>query len=118
MQKRSPIGVFILSLITAGIYHIVWLCKTTTELRNLGYDVPTRWMLIIPFANIYWLWCYSKAVEEATGGQNTQLVYFIVQMLLGAIGQAIIQNDFNRVPDRLISFDGNDDIKITVERVG
>ncbi len=56
MQQRSPFLVFLLSLITFGIYGIVWYVKTKNEMNARGAQIPTAWLLIIPIVNIYWLW--------------------------------------------------------------
>lgn len=52
MEKRSPIGVFVLSLVTLGIYGIYWLVKTKGELNQRGASIPTAWLIIVPFVNI------------------------------------------------------------------
>lgn len=52
MEKRSPIGVFVLSLVTLGIYSIYWLVKTKGELNQRGASIPTAWLIIVPFVNI------------------------------------------------------------------
>lgn len=95
MNQRSPIAVFFLSLITFGIYAIVWSVKTKNEMNNLGSKIPTAWLLIVPFVNIWWMWKYSEGVEEVTKGNMTAVISFVLLFLLGIIGMAIIQNEFN-----------------------
>ncbi|MDE3059103.1 MAG: DUF4234 domain-containing protein, partial [Bacteroidota bacterium] len=56
MKKRKPIAVFFLPFITLGIYSIVWYVSTKTEMKQRGADIPTAWLLIIPIADLYWLW--------------------------------------------------------------
>jgi hypothetical protein len=114
MKYRNPIAVFFLSIFTFGIYPVVWCFKTRRELYNSGYDIPTAWLLFIPFVNLYWLWRYAEAVEEATDGANTKIVYFILMLpFIQAVGHAIIQHEFNRAPQLPPG-----DITITVERIG
>lgn len=50
MKKRSPVGVFILSLITLGIYDLYWLVVTKKELNAKTHTkTPTIWLLFAPF---------------------------------------------------------------------
>jgi drug/metabolite transporter (DMT)-like permease len=37
-KRRNPWGVFGLSLITIGVYYVVWWYKINNELRNYGID--------------------------------------------------------------------------------
>jgi len=97
MTKRSPVAVFFLSLITFGIYVIVWRVKTKGEMNRLGCNIPTAWLMIVPFANIWWLWQYAGGVEKVTKNGMSQVVAFILLFLLSAIGDAIIQDSFNKV---------------------
>jgi hypothetical protein len=95
MKQRSPIAVFFLTLITFGIYGLVWQVKTKNEMNALGADIPTAWLLIIPFVNYYWLWKYSQGVEKVTNGKLSGVLAFVLLFLVGVIGMAIIQNEFN-----------------------
>lgn len=97
MKNRSPVAVFFLSIITFGIYSIVWQVKTKNELNKLGASIPTAWLLIIPFVNIYWLWKYSEGVEKATNGTMSGVLAFVLLFLLGVIGMAILQNEYNKL---------------------
>lgn len=111
MKQRSPIAVFFLSLITVGIYAIVWEVKTKNEMNKLGAEIPTAWLLIIPFANIYWTWKYSEGVEKVTQGKISGILAFILLFLLGIIGMAIIQDTFNKVaPADAMSGQGTDSV--------
>ena len=97
MTKRGPVAVFFLSIFTFGIYIIVWRVKTKGEMNRLGSNIPTAWLLIIPFVNIWWLWEYAGGVERVTGKAMSQVVAFILLLLLSAIGDAVIQDAFNKV---------------------
>jgi hypothetical protein len=97
MQNRSPIGVIVLTLVTCGIYGIVWLVKTKGELVARGADIPTSWLLIVPLVNLWWMWKYSQGVEKVTNGQMNTVLTFILIVLLGFIGYGIIQDSFNKV---------------------
>jgi membrane associated rhomboid family serine protease len=53
--------------------------------------------MIIPFVNIWWLWKYAAGVELVTKEKISQPVSFLLLFLLSAIGDAIIQDYFNKV---------------------
>jgi hypothetical protein len=53
--------------------------------------------LIIPFANLYWLWVYGTGVALVTHGAFSALGSFLLKIFLGPIGYAILQNEFNKV---------------------
>jgi len=96
MQNRSPIAVFLLSMVTGGIYSWYWLVRTKTEMNNLGEKIPTAWIWLIPFVGtIWWLWKYSEGVEHVTQNKISGVLAFVLLFCLATIGQAIIQNYFN-----------------------
>jgi len=99
MNKRSPIAVFFLPLITFGIYGLVWYVKTKGEMNTKGAGIPTAWLLIIPIANIFWMWKWAQGVGKVTNNSMSGPVAFLLILFLGVIGMAIIQSKFNEVAD-------------------
>jgi hypothetical protein len=99
MTKRSVLTVLILTIITFGIYALVWFVKTKREMVQAGADIPTSWLIIFPFINIYWIWKWSGGVDHVTKGKSSQAVSFILIFVLGIIGMAIIQSTFNGLPE-------------------
>lgn len=99
MNKRSVAAVIILTIVTFGIYSLVWFVKTKNEMVRHGADIPTAWLIIVPIANIYWQWKWSGGVEHVTRGKTSQAIAFIMIFLLGIIGMAIVQSWFNKAID-------------------
>jgi hypothetical protein len=97
MKQRKPAAVFFLSLITFGIYALVWHVKTKNELNRLGANIPTAWLLIVPLANLYWIWCYAQGVEQVTKGQISAVLALILLLLLSIVGIAILQSEYNKL---------------------
>jgi hypothetical protein len=95
MKNRNPIAVALLPFVTFGIYSLYWYVVTKGEMNTLGAKIPTAWLLIIPFANIWWVWKYSEGVEQITGAKLNGMLTFVLLFLLGSIGQAIVQDSFN-----------------------
>ena len=100
MTKRSVAMVIILSIVTLGIYALVWTVKTKGEMVRAGADIPTSWLLIVPIASIYYMWKWAGGVEHVTGGKFSQVISFILFFVLGLIGMAIIQSELNKAIDR------------------
>ena len=97
MKNRNPIAVALLPFVTFGIYGLVWSVKTKNEMNVLGAQIPTAWLLIVPFVNIWWLWKYSEGVEMVSGGKLSTIMSFVLQFLIGTIGAAIVQDSFNHI---------------------
>ena len=95
MKNRNPIAVALLGFIP--FYSLYWYITTGREMRKAGADVPTAWLLIVPFANIWWLYKYGMAVEQVTGAKISAILAFLAVWFLGSIGQAIVQDSFNKV---------------------
>src|SRR5712664_522290 len=96
MTKRSVAAVIVLSIITLGIYAIVWFVKTKGEMVKAGAQIPTSWLLIVPIVSIWWMWKWAGGVEHVTKGKSSQAVTFILVFLLSIIGMAIVQDGFNK----------------------
>lgn len=102
MTKRSPAAVLILSLVTFGIYGLVWYVKTKGEMVKCGAEIPTAWLLIVPIANLYWIWKWSQGVEHVTRGKSSAGMTFIMVLVVNQfffIGSAIVQGSLNKAID-------------------
>ena len=98
MKNRNPIAVFLLSTVTLGIYSWYWYVKTKGEMNKLGEKIPTAWIWLIPIiGSFWWYWEYSKAVDHITHQELNWVITLLVSLLLGGIGQAIIQDYFNKI---------------------
>jgi hypothetical protein len=97
MKNRNVVAVLLLPFITFGIYGIYWYVKTKGEMKAKGADIPTAWLLIIPIVNWWWLWKYSEGVEKTTNNSMSGALSFLLLFLLGSIGMAVIQNEFNKL---------------------
>ena len=97
MHKREPWLVFFLAIITLGIYGLVWWVWTKHEMNRAGAQIPTCWLSIIPFVYWYWLWKFSEGVEMVTNKEMSAGTAFVLMLLLGPIGMAIVQSSLNKV---------------------
>ena len=69
--------------------------KTKNEMNLAGSNIPTAWLLLVPFVNIWWIWKYAVGVEEFTEGGMGRAGAFLLVWLLGCIGAAVVQASFN-----------------------
>jgi Domain of unknown function (DUF4234) len=99
MIQRSVATVVILTIVTFGIYGIIWYWTNATEMKNKGYDVMHPIMIFIPIANIIFMWKFCGGVEKATNGKFSQVISLILILVLGIIGMALIQNAYNEVAE-------------------
>ncbi len=98
MKHRSPAAVLLLPIITFGIYSLVWIVKTKGEINALvSTKVPTAWLLIVPIANFVFLWKYAGGAAEVTKNALSQGLAFVLLLILGPIGQAVVQSYYNKV---------------------
>jgi len=97
MTKLNPFILIVLTIVTLGIYNIVWLARARGEMNALGANIPTTWLIIVPLANLWYLWKWSQGVEVVTKGKMGSVIAFLLQFLLGVIGDAIIQDSFNNI---------------------
>ncbi len=95
MTQRSPGSVFLLSVVTLGLYEIFWTIATKDEMVQKGADIPTAWLLLVPLANIWWGWRWSKAVEQTTHNAIGATATFLYMSFLGPIGAMIVQGKLN-----------------------
>ena len=99
MKKQSALGVFVWSVVTFGIYVLIWLHRTKQAMNERGEQIPTMWWIIIPFANIWWQWKYSEAFARATARAHNKmsplfatLLALFVPLLAAPIFQDIINS--------------------------
>ena len=94
MTKRSPITVVLLTLVTFGIYGLVWSVQTKNELnRTYNAGIPTAWLLIVPIASLYWLWKWSEGAEKATGMSTVSV--FLLWLVIPIVAMPVLVSKFN-----------------------
>jgi len=97
VKNRNIVLVYIYSIITFGIYAIYWMVSTKEEINSRGAEIPTAWLLIVPIANLYWIYKYSEGFAENIKKDNNTLLWFILYILVGIIMPAIVQSELNKL---------------------
>ncbi|NAZ25019.1 MAG: DUF4234 domain-containing protein [Thermofilum sp.] len=98
IEKRSILKVYVLGIITLGIYFLYWLVKTKNELNELGAQIPTAWLIIIPIANWYWLYKYAEGFAKVTKKESA-ILWFLLFFFVGIVMPAIVQSELNRIAE-------------------
>lgn len=99
MKYRSPLKVVLFTFFTLGIYLLFWYVKTKGELNARGGEIPTAWIWLIPIAGyFYWIYKYSEAVDKVTNQKlSLPLAFILVWLIGGGIGEAILQDTYNKL---------------------
>jgi len=97
VKCRSILMVYLLSILTFGIYYLYWAVQTKEEMNSLGANIPTGWLLIIPIANLYWWYKYCDAFAKFVSKDNNGVLYFIIFIILPIIIPAIVQSGLNEI---------------------
>jgi hypothetical protein len=97
VTKRNPGLALLWSIITFGIYAIIWLASTRGELVARGAKVPTTWLIIIPIVNLYYYWKYSSGSQQVTGQNVNAILLFILFILLYPVAVLYAQAQYNKV---------------------
>ena len=111
IKKRDLAVTIILSIVTCGIYGIVWIIGLGDDIKTLSGDPSapsggTLFLLSLVTCNIYYMiWAYKagerlNAVKAANGmptDSNSGLVYLLLCVFgLGIVANALIQNELNK----------------------
>jgi hypothetical protein len=102
-KYRNLIAVFLLSIFTLGIYFIYWSKTTKDELNEMGGQIPTTFLVIIPGAHIYFWYKYSQAFVKYALKSKTEsdvLAYCIMTSFVTPAGILIIQSHYNNLASK------------------
>ncbi|MBP7017990.1 DUF4234 domain-containing protein [Candidatus Saccharibacteria bacterium] len=101
MKKRSLAAVILLPFVTFGIYALVWFVKTKGELNRRGAQIPTAWLMLIPFVGgLYWQWKYFEGAQQVTNNQSSAILNFLLSIFVTPIiPMALCQSAYNQIAD-------------------
>jgi len=100
IKERNLVLVYIFGIITLGIYFIYWWISTKNEINGLGAKIPTGWLLIIPIANIYWLYKYCEGFSTKVKNDKNTILWFILSIIISIIMPAIVQSELNKLASK------------------
>ena len=83
MTQKNPVVVLVLTFVTLGIYGIIWIARTRGEMVARGAQIPTTWLIIIPFVNLFYYWKWSKGVEHVVRRERRADVHPVAAPVAG-----------------------------------
>ena len=116
-KRRSPFGVWVLSIITGGIYMLVWYVKINGEARRYLRDetinpvasfaafVPGALLLYIPpLISVYRSGKRVRVMQEADGGSGSvSPLLTLILLFVFSLWVVYLQSALNSVWDRASS---------------
>ena len=96
IEKRDPIVVFILSIITFGIYALYWFVVTKGILNKKGGKIPTAWLLIIPIVSLYWIYRFSEVFSKKVTKDNQPVLWFLLILFGNTLILPVLQYEINK----------------------
>lgn len=112
MTKKNIATQIILSIITCGIYGIIWFITLTDDAANASDDHSmsggVALLLTIVTCGIYGIyWAYKMgkimaAAKEKAGlsSSDNSILYLVLQLFgLGIVNYCLIQSDLNEIID-------------------
>lgn len=99
IQKRDLLVTMLLVIFTFGIYYLYWLYQTKEDINSLGGAIPTFWFAILPFLNIYFMYCYAADFVRCVRHQNDQgqvIAYFLLMLFFGFLSPLVVQPELNK----------------------
>lgn len=103
MKQRNIAMSIIFSILTCGIYSIIWLWCLNNELRvanNKTLNSGTNFLLSIITCGIFefvWLCLLGREIEDV-GGKDNGVLYLLLSIFLTPIaGLAFVQYDVNQL---------------------
>ena len=114
IRKRDLVTAIILSIVTCGIYGIIWFVEITDDAKAASNDqtLPsggTAFLLTLVTCGIYgFIWAYKmgKAINQARVNKgmvddDKSVLYLVLQIFqLGIVAVALMQNDLNEIADQ------------------
>ncbi|MDD3191900.1 MAG: DUF4234 domain-containing protein [Bacilli bacterium] len=102
MKKRSLLMMLLLTIITLGIYEVVWYVKFQMELKaqtGKGFGGLAHFLLTIVTFGIYFIyWQYAAGKRLAEQGLEDQSVlYLILAFVFPVINPYLMQNQANKL---------------------
>jgi len=97
VKYRNIFLVYFFTLITFGIYLLYWMVSTKNEINSKGASIPTAWLIIIPIANLFWIYKYCEGFATKIKKDDNAILWFILYVLIGIVMPAIVQSELNKL---------------------
>lgn len=107
VQNRNIAVCIILTIITCGIYGIVWFIQMTDDAATASGDNSMSGgmtfllcILTCGIYRIYWAYKMGKLLNQAKGGNDNSTLYLLLEIFgLSIINYCLIQSELNSLAD-------------------
>jgi len=99
IQHRNIVTCILLAIVTFGIYGIYWAVKTKDEINSLGAQIPTAFLLIIPIANIYFVYKYAEGFAIYVMKDKNTILWFVLYLVIAPVAAILVQIELNKLAD-------------------
>lgn len=114
MEKKNLALYIILSIVTCGIFALVWLAMLANDLRTMSNDESKMsggmvvLLTIVTFGIYGWIWYYQagetlnsiKASRGISVDQSSGVLYLLLAVFgLSIVSSALIQDSLNKLID-------------------
>ena len=113
VKTRNPFGVFVLALVTLGIYYFVWYYKVNRELRDAAnintspvmavLAITIGWIIIVP-PFISWYRTFKRIQEAQQAAQLTSeanpilgFILYVVALYFLPVELLYAQDELNKL---------------------
>ncbi len=97
IKERNVLLVYLLGIFTLGFYFLYWYVQTKREINeNFGASIPTCLLLIIPIANIYFIYRYAEAYSLYVLRDDNKILWAILFIFVSIIVPALVQIELNK----------------------
>lgn len=113
IQNKNVFLVYLFAFLSCGIYSTIWTIQSKRDMNALGANIPTSWLMLVPFANIYFLYKYCEGFSNEVKKDNSPILWFAVSIFAGPLLPFFVQSELNKnttVPTTPV--DGQTNIKI------
>lgn len=109
LQRKNVVTVIILSLVTCGIYNLIWVWQTAASLheqgRNSLVDPIVQFILYLLTAQVGWIIfaicadnnLNSIRAQRGLPGKDNKILYIILAIVFPIALTAIIQSEINEL---------------------
>jgi len=111
MKEKNLVTAIILSLVTCGIYSIIWFIGLTDDAKYVSEDTQMQsgglaFVLTLVTCGIYgfyWAYKMGKMIETAQSkrglvAKDNSILYIVLMIFgLGIVNYALMQNDLNDI---------------------
>ena len=104
VKEKNLVLCIVLSLVTFGIYGIVWFIQMNSDIKAITKDEwfngGKNFLLTLVTCGIwgmYWAYKAGKADAQISGGNDNAVLYLILTLFgLGIVVYCLVQNDINK----------------------